>query len=189
MTSQPHDALFKVGFGQPKHAAALLSRLLPPALVREVDWGTLKLESASVVDPSLASRHGDLLFSASIRDGRLYVITVVEHQSRNVYRMCLRALGYIVRRWEREAKPGEPLPLILAVVVSHAPEGWTSPVHMHELVAPAPASLEGVAELVPGFRIVVHDLARTTDEQLGWRSCCATCGWSAKMLITSSSPR
>jgi predicted transposase YdaD len=160
------DLRFKVAFAQPEHAAELLSRLLPPSLVSEVDWATLSLESATFVDPSLASRHGDLLFSASIGNSRLYVLAVVEHQSRSVHRMCLRALGYIVRKWERDARPGEPLPLIVAIVVSHAPEGWTSPVHMHELLRPTPASLQGVAELVPGFRILVYDVARTTDDQL-----------------------
>ena len=172
MTSKPHDALFKAAFEHPDHAAALFRHLLPPALVREVDWATLTLEPSSFVDPSLASRHGDLLFSASIGDTRLYFYVVLEHQSLNFRKMCLRALGYIVRKWEYEARR-DPLPLAVAIVVSHAPEGWTSPVEMHELLSPAPSSLQGVAALVPGFRILVDDLAHVSNEELEARALAA----------------
>ncbi|HSO00057.1 MAG TPA: Rpn family recombination-promoting nuclease/putative transposase, partial [Candidatus Nanopelagicales bacterium] len=41
---QPHDTLFKWTFSQRDHAAGLLRAALPPALVPEIDFRTLRIE-------------------------------------------------------------------------------------------------------------------------------------------------
>ena len=169
-----HDALFKAAFEQPAHAAGLFRHWLPPALTGEIDWTTLSLEPGSFIDEELAPSHTDLLFSARCRGGqevKLYVL--LEHQSSSDPRMPYRVLRYITRIWERHVEQrgkGEPLPLILAIVVSHAVGGWTAPVHLHEMISPSPTSIEGVAPLVPGFRILVDDLAHVSNEELEQRA-------------------
>lgn len=116
---------------------------------------------------SLAKAHTDLLFSAKLDGKKVLLYVLLEHQSRNDPRMTYRVLRYLMRIWHRHlAEFGEPLPLIIALIVSHAPGGWTSPVHFHEMISPSPASLEGVEKLVPGFTILVEDLAQVTDEEL-----------------------
>jgi hypothetical protein len=40
MSSTPHDALFKHTFSQPQHAIELLRSVLPPAVVRHIDFDT-----------------------------------------------------------------------------------------------------------------------------------------------------
>ena len=170
MTAIPHDAVFKSTFEDPAHAAALFRSRLPPTLALAIDWDSLTLEPGSFVDPSLGSRHSDLLFSARLGDSLLYLYLLLEHQSRNLHLMSLRSLGYIVRKWEQDVrdKPESrrSLPLMIALVVSHAPEGWTSPVCLHDLVVPHPTSHDGLSELVPGFRILVDDLAHLGNEEL-----------------------
>jgi len=47
---QPHDKLFKAGFGEPANAAAFLRVHLPEAISSAVDWGRLRLENASFTD-------------------------------------------------------------------------------------------------------------------------------------------
>jgi predicted transposase/invertase (TIGR01784 family) len=171
--ARPHDALFKAAFEDPQHAAGLFRDLLPPQLVSSIDWSTLVLEPGSFVDPTLRSSHSDLLFSVRLHGERgeevlLYVL--LEHQSTNDPAMTLRSLGYIVRIWERRYRQrGGPLPLIISLVISHATDGWTAPVHLHDMVTPSPATT-GVTELVPGFTILIDDLAHLTNEQLKARA-------------------
>jgi predicted transposase YdaD len=180
VTSSPHDALFKAGFESPLNAAALFRQVLPPELVEAIDWQTIQREAGSFVDPELASRHTDLLFSVqlvSVQFGderehgkqgtRLLLYLLVEHQSTNDPKMPLRMLVYLVRIWEAYEKlHGAPLPLIIPVVVSHAPEGWTAPTSFHALFEPPPDSIPHVARLVPGFSFLLTDLVRTSNEEL-----------------------
>jgi hypothetical protein len=162
-----HDALFKAAFEHPAHAAGLFRHLLPSALVNAVDWTTLALEPGSYVDEALARSHSDLLFSARIGERPFLLYVLFEHQSRNDPQMPYRVLRYIMRIWKRHIdRVGHPLPLIVALVISHAPGGWTAPVHLHDLISPLPASLEEMGRFVPGFEIIIEDLAHMTNEQL-----------------------
>jgi predicted transposase/invertase (TIGR01784 family) len=173
VTIKPHDALFKAAFERPQHAAGLFRDLLPAPLVNSIDWSTLALEPGSYVDPTLGTSHSDLLFSVCLHGDRgeeLLLYVLLEHQSINDRAMPLRSLGYIVRIWERRHRQrGVPLPLIIALVVSHAPDGWTAPVHLHDMITPSPA-LAGVTELVPGFKLLIDDLAHLTNEDLKARA-------------------
>ena len=71
--------------------------MLPPGLVEVIDWDTIQREAGSFIDPELASRHTDLLFSVRVRDRdtRLVLYLLVEHQSTNDPDMPLRMLVYI----------------------------------------------------------------------------------------------
>lgn len=178
MTSTPHDALFKAGFESPQNAAALFQQVLPPELVDAIDWQTIQREAGSFVDPELAARHTDLLFSVQLsghrgqrdqgtRGTRLLLYLLVEHQSTNDPDMPLRMLVYLVRIWEAYQKlHGAPLPLIVPAVVSHAPEGRSAPTSFHALFDPPPDSVPHVARLVPSFSYLLTDLVRTSNEEL-----------------------
>jgi hypothetical protein len=168
----PHDALFKAGFESPLHAAALFQQVLPAELVDVIDWQSIRREAGSFIDPELASRHTDLLFSVELLDqgdqkARLVLYLLVEHQSTNDPDMPLRMLVYLVRIWETYHKlHGAPLPLIVPAIVSHAPEGWSTPTSFHALFEPPPDSIPHVARLVPSFAFLLTDLVRTTNEEL-----------------------
>lgn len=174
VSSQPHDTLFKAAFEHPAHAAGLLRDLLPASLTEAIEWDTLALQPGSFVDPSLVKSHSDLLFSARIGRRKVLLYVLLEHQSRVDRRMSYRVLRYITRIWDRHLEDeGEPLPLILAIVISHAPGGWTAPVRLHDLISPAPASIDGVEALVPGLEILVEDLAHLSNEDLHDRALAA----------------
>jgi predicted transposase YdaD len=85
--------LVRYTFENPERAAAELRVALPPFVVAQVDWSSLKAERNSVVDPELRETETDLLFSARLKDGRQVLFYVLlEHQSQ-VYRwMALRLL-------------------------------------------------------------------------------------------------
>jgi predicted transposase/invertase (TIGR01784 family) len=172
VTAKPHDALFKAVFGTPAHADELFRSWLPHALTSAIAWQTLASEPVSFIDSELNDHHSDLLFSARTHEGQQVLLyMLLEHQSRNDRWMPFRMLVYLDRIWERHLRQfGGPFPLIIPVVVSHAPEGWTAPRNFHELIQPSPASFEGVSQLVPEFTMLIVDLAHLTNEELKARA-------------------
>lgn len=89
--------------------------------------------------------------------------------------MPLRGLSYQVRIWERSRKeqPQAWLPPIIAVVVSHAPGGWTTSRSLADMLDPAVRALPGLAALVPRFSLLVEDLTNLSDADLEVRSLAA----------------
>ncbi len=172
MTVRPHDALFKAAFEDPKNAADELRHVLPEPIAAAIDWETLTHEPGSFIDPELADRQSDLLFSARIGDTPALVYLLLEHQSTADASMPLRMLVYMTRIWERSRSesPQQPLPVILPVVVSHAAGGWTAPLHFRELLATDPSTIPGLADLVPDFRLLVDDLAHVSNDDLRARA-------------------
>jgi predicted transposase/invertase (TIGR01784 family) len=173
MTARPHDALFKSAFEAPADAAALLRELLPVAIRDAVAWDTLDREIGSFVDPALADRHSDLLFSARLRTGDpalLYLL--LEHQSTADPTMPLRMLSYQVRIWDRFRREhlAARLPPVIAVVISHVPGGWTSSRSFADMFEPSVMAIPGLAALVPRFSMIIEDLAHLSNEDLKARS-------------------
>jgi predicted transposase YdaD len=172
MTEKPHDALFKAAFEKPEHAAGIFRSLLPAPVVEAIAWETIARESGSFIDPELADRQSDLLFSIEIRGGRGLLYLLLEHQSTNDPDMLLRMLIYSARVLERFRKehPQGPLPVIVPAVVSHAPAGWTAPRTFHEMFEPNPSTIPGLAELVPSFSLIVEDLAHLGNDDIKARA-------------------
>ncbi len=173
MTPRPHDALFRRAFERPADAAAELRHVLPRAIADAIDASSLHLEPGSYVDPELADCYSDLLFSARIGSERTLVYLLLEHQSTLDPLMPLRMLAYLVRVWERHV--GNPpkcttLPPVVGVLVTHAPGARTVPAELHALVRPPPHAIPELVPLVPNLRIIVDDLARTSNAELHARA-------------------
>ncbi|HZI07129.1 MAG TPA: Rpn family recombination-promoting nuclease/putative transposase [Archangium sp.] len=169
----PHDLFARYTFGQPERAAAELRAVLPPRIVSQVDWSTLRRESGSVVDPELRETESDLLFSARLRGGRpLLLYVLLEHQSRVDRWMALRMLRYVVRQldhWRKANPDSEGLPVVVPLVMYHGPEGaWSAPRRVEELFD-LPDEAEGHEEwraLVPRFEYLLDDLTAERAEAL-----------------------
>lgn len=165
--SEPtHDALFKAVFGQVENASGVLQGLLEPELARSIRWGSLALEPGSFVDRRLRHRHSDLLFSAETDASTVRLYVLFEHQSTRDPWMPLRLLRYMVRIWTAlvEAQPTELLPVIVPLVLSHAPSGWTVERDFAHLVDP---HLRGIVpSVVPDFKYAVWDLAEAPRREL-----------------------
>lgn len=129
MTSTPHDALFKAAFEHPEHAAGLLRSILPSTLAAAIDWTSLERQPGSFIDVGLSDSHTDLLFRARLPDhdpdNHFYIL--VEHRSSLDRQLPRRMLGYGMDCWEqchkeqRREKFIGPLPIVLPVLVCHAP--------------------------------------------------------------------
>ena len=160
--AQAHDKLFKVTFGDPVNAAALLRAELPEALGAAVDWDSLRPEKGSFVDSRFRRSETDLLFSAKVmgREAMLYVL--FEHQSTRDPRMMFRLLRYMSRIWEylgvRDPWPAK-LPPILPVVLFQNAEVWQVPASLVELLD-VPAEMEdALRPFLPDFMCRTLQLA------------------------------
>jgi hypothetical protein len=173
MTTRPHDALFKSAFDDPADAAALLHDLMPPAVGAAVAWEALDSERGSFVDAMLADHHSDLLFSARLRTGAPELVYfLLEHQSTSDPTMPRRMLSYQNRIWDRFVKerPGARIPPVIAVLVSHVPDGWTDARAFEEVFDPDVMAISGMAALVPRFSMIVEDLTQLSNSELAARA-------------------
>jgi predicted transposase YdaD len=169
--SGPHDLLVRYTFENPERAAAELRVALPPFVVAQVDWDSLKAERSSVVDPELRETETDLLFSARLKDGRQVLFyMLLEHQS-TVYRwMALRLLSYVVRQlelWRRQHPDSTLMPMIVPLVLYHGPEGsWTAPRRVEELFDVPQEERELWLAVLPQFWYGLDDLTKQREEAL-----------------------
>jgi hypothetical protein len=192
MTARPHDALFKSAFEDPAHAAALLRGLLPAAIRDAIAWDTLIPEPGSFVDPALADRHTDLLFSAKLHTADPAVIFfLLEHQSTEDPTMPLRTQSYQSRIWNRFRKryPVAWLPPIAAVLVSHAPGGWSTSRSLEDLFDPDVRAVPALAGLVPRASLIIEDLAQLSNADLRARSLAAFPKLALWLLRDARDPR
>ncbi len=173
--SGPHDLFVRYTFDHPERAAAELRAVLPPDMVAQVDWSSLRRESGSVVDAELRERQSDLLFSARLHGGEpLLLYLLLEHQSSVDKWMAFRMLRYVMRqleRWRRQHPESEKLPVILPVVMYHGPEGgWTAARRMEDLFYLPAEAVEIWRELVPRFEYRLDDLTAEREESLRARA-------------------
>ncbi|MBL0194242.1 MAG: Rpn family recombination-promoting nuclease/putative transposase [Myxococcales bacterium] len=169
----PHDALFKSTFADPRHAEGALRTALPKGLAARFSWDTLEAVPGSFVDAELKSRHTDLLFRVSLsgREARLYLL--YEHQSTPHPLMPFRLVVYAVRIWESWLKenPGATvLPALVPVVLHHGDAGWTAARSLEELYDLDEATLLAAGAHVLRHRFVLDELVTETDETLRARA-------------------
>lgn len=186
--SSPHDALFKAVFAQPEHAGGELRAVLPESLAQALDWSTLERRPGSFVDPELAQRHTDLLFSVHARGGeQLLVYVLLEHQSRSDRLMPYRLLVYQVRiweRWRRDHDEAQRLPAIVPVVLYHGEQPWSAPQSLEHLVDIPAGIREVLRSYVPTSRYLVDDLSAIPDEALRARAAMTALGKLAVVCFT-----
>ncbi|MGE0322048.1 MAG: Rpn family recombination-promoting nuclease/putative transposase [Polyangiaceae bacterium] len=164
----PHDQLFKAVFSNPRHAAGEIRYLLPSALVRALDWKTLRLEPGSFVDRRLRSSATDLLFSVRLQAStdRLGLYLLMEHQSTPDPLMPLRMQRYVASAQLSLATERQHPPVVLPIVVSNADGEWPHPLDAHSLFR---RDLDTFPELRPHIAqlsILLDDLPATSVEQI-----------------------
>ena len=173
MAQSPHDALFKRVFSNATHAAGEFRSVLPPALVKAMDFKSLSLCPGSFVDQKLRERHTDLLYSVRLREREAFLYLLFEHQSTVDVLMPYRLLGYICRVWERWVRenPKAPrLPAVIPVVLHHSETGWTAATQLREIIDLDGESLEAARAYLPDFQFCLDDLRRQSEAVLYGRA-------------------
>jgi predicted transposase YdaD len=168
----PHDRLFKSALANCDDAAMELRAVLPPALVRQIDFSTLEPLPGSFVDEQMRGSHADLLYAVQCagRETRLYVL--FEHKSEVDRWTLLQLLRYMVRIWEQclvQKPPPSTLPPIVPVIVHHSETGWTAPTHFHGLFDDNAMADAELRRLTPQFEVQLDDISHLSDEDLRMR--------------------
>ena len=96
MANSPHDALFRLVFSQPEHAAGLWQTILAPQTVRAIEWPSLTLCPGTFIDRRLRRQQSDLLFSVRMGGRRIYLYLLFEHTSSNDRWTVLQLLGTLL---------------------------------------------------------------------------------------------
>lgn len=173
MNATPHDALFKSTFSDPARAMDELRAVAPEQLVRHLDLASAEHVSGSFVDEALRQRHTDVLHRVKLAGRDAFAYLLLEHQSEPDPLMPYRLLRYMVRIWERwleQTPDAKSLPIILPLVLSHAPQGWTAPRSMNALYDAPAQVLDDAGPWVPDFEFAVDDLSQQSDEALRGRT-------------------
>ena len=141
-----HDPIYRRLFGFPRMVRDLLRAVGDPDWLGDIDLGTLEKLSAEYVGDSGQQRRGDAVWRVRFRNGWLYLLVLLEFQSRSDARMALRNLEYtalLYRELDRRGELGEPgrWPPVLPVVLYDGDAPWTTELEMRKLVAPVPAAL------------------------------------------------
>ena len=166
-----HDAAYKLIYSHPHMVADLLRGFLPDGAWPGFDFATLEPLPVSHVGRELQRREGDKMWRLRARaapdGGWIYVLVLMEFQSRVDRSMALRVLTYTGLAWEgllrwREGSggkepPGAPLPPVIPFVVNNGHPLWTAPPDVSELIVPTAGEL---ARLQPSNRYVLLDMQR-----------------------------
>ena len=166
-----HDAAYKLLYSHPHMVADLLRGFLPDGAWPGFDFATLEPLPASHVGRGLQRREGDKMWRLRARaapdGGWVYVLVLMEFQSRVDRHMALRVLTYTGLAWEGlvrwregsggEEPPGAPLPPVIPFVVYNGHPRWTAPPDVSELIV---STAEELARLQPSNRYVLLDMQR-----------------------------
>jgi predicted transposase/invertase (TIGR01784 family) len=165
----PHDRLFHHVFSNPAHAAGELRLLLPPELVRRIDWSTVVALPTRFVDPKLDEFRSDVLFSARLGKSEILLYLLLEHQSTSDPLMPFRLLEYVVKIWDhylREHPGTRRFPAVVPMVLHHSKRGWNAPVTLRDLVDLDDDSFALMARFVPTFEFLLDDISKQDDDQI-----------------------
>ncbi len=128
--------------------------------MRKLDFSSLEKVGSSFATDDLRSRHDDLVWRIQGRkDGRwIYIYLLLEFQRKDEYFMPIRVMTYegllyqdVIRRFG--LKSGDPLPLVLPIVLYNGHARWKSPTNTAQLV-PREVVPEGLEAFRPGQALV-----------------------------------
>lgn len=149
-----HDSLHHQLFGHREVIEDLMRRVIRGwrpvggPWIDALDWSTLKREpEVSTSRKSLLRRVRDIVWSVQWQGSRIYLILLIEFQSRPDPYMALRQLTYLSLFYEdliksKRLAPGEKLPPALPICLYNGEESWRASPRLEDLVAPCPKELK-----------------------------------------------
>ncbi len=163
-----HDETYKKLFAFPRMVEDLLRGFVAGLRVDDIDFSTLRKLPAEYVSDDLLKRHGDAVWQVRLHGHWLYLVVLLEFQSRDEPRMALRILTYtgllygeLIRSGEVAA--GVPLPPVLPVVLYNGARPWRAAREMRELIVTVGPEL---ARYQPAQRYHVVDERRVAKDDL-----------------------
>ena len=163
-----HDEIYKKLFAFPRMVEDLLRGFVAGPWSAEIDFSTLEKLSAEYVSDELLARHGDTVWKVRLRESWLYLLVLLEFQSRDEPRMALRILAYTSLLYQELVRngavgAGERLPAVLPVVLYNGESAWRAARDVGDLIAPVGPAL---APYQPAQRYCVVDERRVGEDDL-----------------------
>ena len=161
--TNPHDRLFHFTFRHPRHVCPWLGSILPPAIAGAIDWSTLAPATNRTTGTRLRAHVQDLVFAVELRPITRPLLLVLEHKSWPDASLHAQMLRYVVHLRRAAERRGEPLPLVIPVVLQHGGEVPKQVSAADDL----PADLRGeLARLQPQLELLVDNLNGRSEQAL-----------------------
>ena len=166
------DPIYRRLFAFPRMVEDLLRAVASGGWIDAVDFRTLRKLPADHVGDHGQQRRGDAVWRVRFRDRWLYLLILLEFQSRIDARMALRILEYtalLYRELDRQGELGTPgrWPAVLPIVLYNGDAPWTAALEMRELIGPVPSAL---APCQPAQRSLLLDERRVAVDDLPLRN-------------------
>jgi hypothetical protein len=177
-----HDRIFRHAFSLPAVARQFLRTWLPPELVAQTDWHTLRVSRITGISDTLSERREDVVYRIRIDGHEVHFYVLIEHQTKIEKFMARRILEEIVLIWQQddrdraeEAKADKPdtsrresdkLPLVVPIVLHPGPGKWKKIWRLSDLIDVPPRMEKWARTFLPDCGFVVVELAGLPLEKL-----------------------
>jgi hypothetical protein len=157
-----HDSSYHLLFSFPHLVECLIRGFVPGDWTEQLDFSTLEAVREGHPRDDIGMRYDDMIWRLRWREGGVwvYVYLLIEFQRTDEPFMAVRILDYdaglyrqIVRAMRLQR--GDPLPIVLPMVLYHGYPAWTSETEVFDLIAPAPPEVE---PYLPHLRYLLLDV-------------------------------
>ncbi|MFT3741124.1 MAG: Rpn family recombination-promoting nuclease/putative transposase [Gammaproteobacteria bacterium] len=160
-----NDKIFKLSMDKIEVATEFFNAHLPPKILEQVDFDTLRLEKHSFIDPDYMATEADVVYSVQLKNKKTgYFYILCEHQSTVDRFMAFRLLRYIMKIMELHlsGNPDGDIPLVYPIVIYAGQEPWDAPLDIFPLFG----ELENLARETFLKPYQLFDINRTPDDEL-----------------------
>ena len=156
----PHDAFFKVTFGDKDVAQDFLKHYLPAQIASAVDLNYLTKENNSFVDERFKESFTDMLYKTKINGEDGYIYFLFEHKSYQDPLVILQLLRYILRIWEEKYdRKMKKLHIIIPMVIYHGESKWNVQTKLINLIKGIDRLPEETKKYIPVYEYELYDLS------------------------------
>jgi len=158
--TNPHDAFFKLMFGDIEVAQDFLQNYLPTEIAKAVDLKHLTKENNSYIDEQFKESFTDMLYKTKINGKDGYIYFLFEHKSYQDPLVILQLLKYIVRIWEEKYdRKTNRLPIVIPMVIYHGENKWNVQTKLMNLIKGIDELPEETKKYIPSYEYEVYDLS------------------------------